>query len=344
MKANRKVLYSILLICLIVLAAVSGFFLYYFYKMRNDNLSFNKIDIQENSSMSYSVLTDDSTFYVSSASNKKYVVDDIKDIKTFFNYVVTFSSDISMDYSYTIEGKIVGNTKGTDDRVLEKKLFKNTPEVKKVNGKILNISDSFSIDVHSYIDAKNGFVDKYKIDLDSYIEYDIMITYSYTSNTINKTKTEKKELSIVVPISEATTIPKTTPNGTNTHSEYSSLTERDKGTYLAICLELLGSIILFVLTAILVLKRILAKETMYKKDLNNLLKKYDKVIVKLKNLPDFDNIDVLFVDSFDDLLDAVYVTDKPINYYEVIKDKEAIFVLFNDFKAYVYNVSIRNEE
>ena len=61
-------------------------------------------------------------------------------------------------------------------------------------------------------------------------------------------------------------------------------------------------------------------------------------------MPDFDNIDVLFVDEFDDLLDAVYVTDKPINYYEVIKDKEAIFVLFNDFKAYVYNVSIRNEE
>ena len=47
MKANRKILYTILLVSLVILASVSSFFLYYFYKMRNDNLSFNKIDIQE---------------------------------------------------------------------------------------------------------------------------------------------------------------------------------------------------------------------------------------------------------------------------------------------------------
>ncbi len=344
MKANRRILYLVLLICLIVLAAVSGFFLYYFYKMRNDNLSFNKIDIQESSSISYSVLTNDSTFYESSASNKKYIVEEIKDIKPYFNYVIAFSSDVSMNYSYIIEGKIVGSTKGTSDRILEKNVTKNTPEVKQVNGKILNVSDSFNIDVPNYVEIVKNFKEKYQIDLDAYIEYDITITYSYDSSAINKSKVEKKTLTVVIPITELTTMPIIPESSTITHSEYSNLTEKDKGTYLAICLELLGSVVLFVLTAILVLKRMLGKTTMYRKDLNNLLKKYKTIIVKLKNLPDFDNIDVLFVDEFDDLLDAVYVTDKPINYYEVIKDKEAIFVLFNDFKAYVYNVSIRNEE
>ena len=344
MKANKRFLYSILLIALVVLAAVSSFFLYYFYKMRNDNLSFNKIDIQDSSSMSYSVLTEDSNFYDSSVSNKKYLVDEVKDIKTVFNYVVTFSSDVSMNYSYIIEGKIIGNTKGSDDRILEKKVYKNDPEVKQMTGKIINITDSFNIDVPSYVSMKNNFIDKHNIDIDSYIQYDITITYSYDSRDINKSKVEKKVLTIMVPISEQVTVPKLTPNEVNTHSEYSSLTEKDKGTYLAICLELLGSVILFVLTAILVLKRMLTKTIMYKEDLNELFKKYKKVIVKLKNLPDFDNIDVLFVDEFDDLLDVCYVTDKPINYYEVIKDREVIFVIFNDFKAYVYNVSIRNEE
>ena len=344
MKANKKALYSILLICLVILAGVSSFFLYYFYKMRNDNLSFNKIDIQESSSMMYNVLTTESNFYDSYVDNKTYIVEDIKDIKTFFNYVATFSSDVSTNYSYIIEGKVIGNTKGTDDRVLERTLYKNNPEVKQTNGRILNITDSFNIDVPTYVATKDDFVKKYNIDVDSYIEYDVTITYSYDAKSINKSKVEKKEIAIVVPISDKTTIPKIPQPGTVKHSEYSDLTQQDKGTYLAICLELLGATLLFVLTSILVIKRMLDKTIMTKEDVEDLINRYKKIIVKLKNLPDFDNVDVLFVDNFEDLLDVCYVTDKPINYYEVIKDREVIFVIFNDFKAYVYNVSIRNEE
>ena len=344
MKANKKKLYAILLLALVVLAGVSSFFLYYFYKMRNDNLSFNKIDIQESEAMTYSVQTKDSDFYTPAAANKTYITEEVKNVKGYFNYLATYSSNTKFNYSYIVEGKIVGNSKGTSDKILEKQIYKNAPEVKQLEGRILNITDTFLIDVQDYMELKKSFIDKYEIELDAYIQYDVTITYSYDSPSINKSKVEKRVMTLMVPLSEKTTVPKVPANNNKSYAEYSDLTERDRGTYLAICLELLGSVILFVLTAILVLKRLFGRTTMYKKELNSLLKKYDKAIVKLKNLPDFDNIDVLFVDSFDDLLDACYVTDKPINYYEVIKDKEAIFVLFNDFKAYVYNVSIRNEE
>ena len=344
MKTNRKVLYSILLISLVILASVSSFFLYYFYKMRNDNLSFNKIDIQESSSVSYNILANDSKFFDSSVSNKSYIINEIKDIKTYFNYVLTFSSDVSIDYSYIIEGKIIGNTIGTDDSILEKTIYKNSPAVKKATGKIVNITDTFDINVPDYVQIKNDFINQYGIDVDAKIEYFITITYAYTSNTINKTKTNKKELSIVVPINGSSTMPIVSPSKIDTYSEYSDMTSQDKNTYLAICLELLGSTILFVLASILVLRRLLRNTSIYKKDLNELLKKYKQCIVRLKNLPDFDDTDVLFVDSFEDLLDACYVTNKPINYYEVKKNQVAIFVLFSDFKAYVYKVNIRNEE
>ena len=43
---------------------------------------------------------------------------------SYFNYVLTFSSDVSIDYSYIIEGRIVGDTKGTDDSVLQKTIYK----------------------------------------------------------------------------------------------------------------------------------------------------------------------------------------------------------------------------
>ena len=98
MKTNRKILYTILLIALLILASVSSFFLYYFYKMRNENLSFNKIDVQESSTVSYNVLANDSKFYDSSVSKKSYITREIKDVQTYFNYILTFSSDISINY------------------------------------------------------------------------------------------------------------------------------------------------------------------------------------------------------------------------------------------------------
>lgn len=344
MKTNRKILYTILLVSLVVLASVSSFFLYYFYKMRNDNLSFNKIDIQESSTVSYNVLANDSKFYDSSVSTKSYITNEIKNVKTYFNYILTFSSDVSINYSYIIEGKIIGSTKGTDDRILEKTIDKNTPTVKKYSGKIINLTDTFDIDVPYYVGLKDEFIKQYGIDVDAYIEYDITISYAYTSNTINKSKTDKKELSIIIPITEVSTMPVIPLSSINTHSEYSDLTEKDKNTYLAICLELFGSTLLFVLTAILVVRRLFRNTSIYRKDLKALLTKYKKVIVRLKNMPDFEYTDVLFVDDFEDLYDACLVTDRPINYYEVVKDKVAIFVLFSDFKAYVYKVNIRNEE
>lgn len=344
MKTNRKILYTILLITLLILASVSSFFLYYFYKMRNDNLSFNKIDVQESSTVSYNVLANDSKFYDSSVSKKSYITKEIKDVQTYFNYVLTFSSDVSIDYSYIIEGRIVGSTKGTDDKILEKTIYKNSPTVKKYSGKIINITDTFDIDVPSYLSMNEEFINQYHIDVDSMIVYNITISYAYTSNDINKSKTGKEELSIIIPISEVSTMPIVPQSNIYTHSEYSDLTEKDRNTYLIICLELLGSTLLFILTAILILRRILTKTDIYRKDLDNILSKYSKYIVVLKNMPDFDNIDVLFVDKFENMVDICLFTNKPINYYEVAKDRIAIFVVFNDFKAYVYKVNIRNEE
>ncbi len=344
MKANRKILYTILLVSLVILASVSSFFLYYFYKMRNDNLSFNKIDIQESSTVSYNVLTNDSKFYDASVNSKSYITKEIKDIKTYFNYILTFSSDVSIDYSYIIEGKIVGNSKGTEDKILDKTIYKNVPTVKKYSGRIINLTDTFDIDLPYYIGVQDEFIKQYGVELDGYVEYDITITYAYSSNAINKSKTDKKELSIVIPINDVSTKPIVPVSNINTYSEYSDLTEKDKSTYLAICLELLGSTVLFVLTAILVLRRLFRNASIYRRELQELLKKYKNYIVKLKNMPDFDDTDVLFVDEFEDLYDACMVTNKPINYYEVVKDKVAIFVVFSDFKAYVYKVNIRNEE
>lgn len=346
MKTNRKILYTILLIALLILASVSSFFLYYFYKMRNENLSFNKIDVQESSTVSYNVLANDSKFYDSSVSKKSYITREIKDVQTYFNYILTFSSDISINYSYIIEGKIIGSTKGTDDRILEKTIYKNTPVVKQYSGKIINLTDTFDIDVPYYVQLKDEFVNQYNIDVDAYIEYHITISYAYTSNAINKSKTDKKELSIIIPISEVSTMPVVPLNNIYTHSEYSDLTEKDRSTYLAICLELFGSTMLFILTGILIFKRLISdtEVVLYRKDIKEILSKYKEYVVKLKNMPDFDDIDVLFVDKFQDLYDLCLFTKKPINYFEVLEDKTAIFVIFNDFKAYVYKVNIRNEE
>jgi hypothetical protein len=78
------------------------------------------------------------------------------------------------------------------------------------------------------------------------------------------------------------------------------------------------------------------KKSNYMRIRNNLLKEYDNVIVNSKNDPNFKGYNVINCASFQELLDAQKVLNKPIIYNEYIKNQKSMFIIINDKDVYRY--------
>lgn len=87
-------------------------------------------------------------------------------------------------------------------------------------------------------------------------------------------------------------------------------------------------------------------KSLYKYKLNKILKNYDRFLSRTSQQPIEDMMKtkalrIIFLDSFNELLDIRGSIDKKILYQE-ISDKETIFYLLTKNVSYVYVMSVKN--
>lgn len=338
MKKNKVILYYSLLVVLLILIGISSFFFNYFYNLRNEDLSLEDISIKEKNQMSYNVKLFDNDFFKSSIEEKNYVLSLIDNLNAYFNYSVTFSNTVEGEYSYYVIGSIVMEQNGEK---VKSEIYRSDINKFETNGKVINLSESFDIDVDQIIKNYNNQVNDLNIAVDAKIEYDVIINYSVFSEHISKSIVNGKTLSYYVPIKDITNITYTEDN-VEERRDYSDLNFEDNKIYLVICLEFVGAIVIFILLIVLIVKRVNGQASVYQEKLEKILNKHDDKIVHLKDLPDLCTYNVLFVEHFGDLLDAAYNINTPINYYEIVKKHQAIFIVLDKNTAYVYKLSSKN--
>jgi len=79
-------------------------------------------------------------------------------------------------------------------------------------------------------------------------------------------------------------------------------------------------------------------ESKYKRKLKSILSKYDENIVKVNKLYVNKKYNMIYVDSFDELMDVYYKKCKMISFKEVKRDSEAIFVIIDNDDAWIYRL------
>lgn len=338
MKKNKVMLYYCLLVVLLILIGISSFFFNYFYNLRNEDLSLSDVSIREKNQMSYNVKLFDNEFFKSSMEEKNYVLSLVDNLNAYFNYSVSFSSPVEGEYSYYVVGNIVMEQNGEK---VKNEIYRSDISKYEANGKVINLSESFDIDVDNVIKNYNDQVANLGINVNAEIEYDVVINYSVFNETIKKSLVNGKTLSYYIPIKDITNITYT-DDDIFEHREYSDLNFEDNKIYIVICLEFVGAIIIFILLIVLIVKRVNGQVSVYQEKLDKILSKHDDAIVHLKDLPDLSKYDVLFVERFGDVLDAANNIGTPINYFEVVKKHEATFIVLDKDKAYVYKLTSKN--
>ena len=148
MKNNKVALYYALMIVLLVLIGVSSFFFNYFYDMRNEDLSIENMKINESNKMGYNVKSFDNDFFKTNEDDSSFVLSLIDNINTYFNVSTTFSSPVEGEYSYFVTGNIIMKQ---GEEVVKNEIYKSDINKYLINGSVINLSNSFDIDVYSIL-------------------------------------------------------------------------------------------------------------------------------------------------------------------------------------------------
>ena len=335
MKNNKVGLYYAIMIVLLVLISVSAFFFNYFFDMRNEDLSLENKNITESNKMGYNVKSFDDDFVKTNQDDNNYVFSLIDNIDTYFNVTTSFSSPVEGQYSYFVTGYV--NLKQGEE-ILKNEVYKSDENKFLLNGSAINISDSFDVDVDNVMTSFKGQINNLSSDAIGSIEYDVTYNYSVYSDSLGKTLANSKTLTIDIPISAMTNISVTKDDET-TKTDYSDVNHDDNKIYLIICLEFLGAIIIFVLLIVLIVKRINGQVSSYEAKLDKVLKKYEKHLIHLKEIPDLTTYSILFVESIDDLKEVSDRVNSPISYIEIVEKCESTFMVIEKSKAYVYKLN-----
>lgn len=88
-----------------------------------------------------------------------------------------------------------------------------------------------------------------------------------------------------------------------------------------------------------------SEDSIYKSDLKRIIKTYDSVLVKINDIPDFTEKEVIRVDYFEDLINAQEEVKKPIFYIE--DNSSTTFILIDESIICVHilkvNYTIKNQ-
>ncbi len=333
---KRRVLFSILIVLLTILTVISLYFLYYFNAKRKNNNYQNALKITENSKMSYDVITSNGTLYNSNIKTSSYTTDDIKDITAYFNYNLVFDKDVEGNYTYYIVGNIVDDT----NNILKEVYRSEDHKYEITNGNIINLTNYFDVSYSSFKSTYNDI--KTNTSTNGRLVYQVVVSYSLYNDSIDKNMSYSKTLEMTIPFT-STNI-KYNPSSTYSFKEFSNDLHANDNTYLIICLEFSGASLLFVLIIALLMESMNPHKNIYASELKKLIEKNKSHIIKISFLPDLSKKDVLFVDNFDDLVEASSTFMLPIDYVEIAKNMEAVFLVIMDKYTYVYKFSIKDDK
>lgn len=340
MKAKRRdVIISLIMFFISILITLYAVYLFLTCFKEGKDIYFN---YNEDYSLNYKVNIEDSEFYNNSALGEeyKYVSSAIKDIDASFNYNLKSNNYIKGRTYYTVTAKINAYQKYDKDK---QKVWDYTDIIQDINGinyeeDTLEFTDSgeFKIDFQKYKKLMDDYQKNYKVSLDGELIVEILINnnISYIDKPIDL---ETRKLRLTIPLTETILqINKDIPK-----DGQKTLIDRIDPTinYLRLSLSLIGfagSIILAVFIAKTILK-LIGYDSKYVVKLDKILTNYNSIIVNVKNI-DYDNQNIMYVESFEEILDAQSELRVPILYQNIKTNEKCLFVLKYDNNSLVYKM------
>ena len=265
-----------------------------------------------------------------------YYFNNIRDEKLYTNRLL-ITNDYSTSYVINNKDGSFYNSESTKDVYDLNNIYESNEYKYDINdSKLINVDYLLNINMKDLLNSYNNYMGKTTKAI-----YTIYINYQVYNSEISKYVSNSKNLQITINLDGTNSID-VNKSEIVKDFEYATDTYNDN-IYVVIILEFLGAALLFDLVSISLLVSIEPKENIYRRDLNKILRLYKDRLIKLSFIPDLSNKEVIFVDDFNGLISASDTLHVPIDYIEIVKDRETVFMVIISRFAYVYKVSIKKD-
>lgn len=335
---KRLIISSVVLIGLITLTVF--YFSHYYTNSFTNSITYNQ---KEN--IDYEVCLKQNNYFSEKclASNKTYVADIIDYINLDYSYSLNASERLKQTYTYNVTTEVVATSKEDSSKIIYDKKDVLIQDTKAKNtGNAANISKSITLNYNDYSGLITNFKKDYVLALDAKLIVTMNINYSgFYDNNFDKV-TDSKALTVVIPLSEQTVAITTNNNKETTYKTIYKHMDRTIMTKLLFTLLVILDALVFTYLLYVLLKLRPAKRE-YLRELDRILKEYDRAIVNVNELPDVSNRNVIKVSTFDELLDARDNLEKPILFYKYVRKDKSVFTIINETEAYIFTLEINKD-
>ena len=335
MKKRLKITVKLTLISIVFIVGL-GLLLY-------GLLSKDYIDIRyvENNKVNYKVYLKENNYFESDylGENRTYIASLIDYIDIDYNYVITYDKLVSGNYRYYIKATILAN-KPEGEGYYWRKDFQLT-EPKKVNIKDLQsyaVVENIKVNYDEYNQILNGFKKEYSMQTDGELIISLVVESTTTGEEYTEEIKVDSDLSLSIPLLEQT-VDASIQKDAISKEKTLSMIDNSKKIFYYVC-SLIG-VVIIVISVIEFIKTIIysimkSKKNLYRTKLNKILHNHDSIIANVNTLPDLKELNVIDVQTFEELIDVYNEVRMPINYYQDNRRYISTFMIINDGIAWVY--------
>lgn len=302
------------------------------------------------SDIGYTVYLKPNTFFDSPYvdNNFSYITSLIQYIKTTFVYDYEGSKDVSIDYDYYIKGTMTTNYINADATSLAKPLWikdfvllDHKKGVSKTS--TINIRENLNIAIDYYNSLLDSFSANTNILLDSKIDITLVMDIKGQLST-GKPLYKVHQMTMTIPLGVKAFDIATTKSFPEHEVTYSKEQKKVETSYMIAIIYITLLIGILWMTAYLVRILINKGKNMYEEKISKLLKEHDDRIVTVTNFIRYENMDIVDIADFEELLTLSNETMEPIIYWEKKRSnyKEAWFCIIKDKILYRYLLSSKH--
>lgn len=348
MKKTKEKKYYLKVIILILLFAIFIGLSFLCFKKSIIIQKEQNVFYEEVGSPNYKIYLKDNNYYKQDYLDKdmSYIANLIDYISVDYNYKFISDTELNGEYSYKMVADLeIRNPKNNSLFYVERYNLSEEKLFPIKNEKEYLINETININYDYYNAIANNFEASYGVDTESNLTVSLELHRKIDGTLVNNSDINSDDrINLIIPLSEKTINLKTEPLAIKNNSVKISLNRYKINDikYLIFALLFLGfalTIFIYITKKIMSLK---PQANSYDKILRKILRQYDRLIVNVNTMPNFEKSNTIEVDSFYELLDAKDSIHNAIFYYEVTPHQKCYFYINSDNKFIVYTLKNSN--
>ena len=306
MQKKRKKIRILIILCIIILL-IGILFLEVIYVSKNiqknsiynfQNKTYYEVTLKPNSYFSNNKIE----------ANNYYIANSIKTIDIYFNYYLKNKEKENINYSYDITATLKSYADNGTKLIWTKDF--NLKNINNIKHKEINIRENYNLDYQYYVNYVKTFQEYYDIKVETYLYVKLDIKINDQTNPY---------VLLTIPINE--NIIEITMKEDNIFLENNT---QNINLYEIVAFNLIVIVII-----LLVIKILFSKNNE-----DTILKEYKDIIINIKNKPNLDENNIIYLNSLKDLISIAINNNINIfsysnNYYIIIDNTYYIYILKN---------------